>query len=42
MEGTVVETLPQRTRIDFAQLVDLTEFVTGATIPAGNYVSATL
>ena len=40
--GTVVETLPQRTRIDFAQLVDLTEFVTGATIPAGNYVSATL
>jgi hypothetical protein len=40
--GTVVETLPQRARIDFAQLVDLTEFVTGATIPAGNYVSATL
>jgi hypothetical protein len=41
-DGTVVETLPQRTRIDFAQLVDLTEFVTGATIPAGNYVSATM
>ncbi|HUL91506.1 MAG TPA: DUF4382 domain-containing protein [Burkholderiales bacterium] len=41
-DGTVVQTLPQRTRIDFAQLVDLTEFVTGATIPAGNYVSATL
>ena len=40
--GTVVQTLPQRTRIDFAQLVDLTEFVTGATIPAGIYVSATL
>lgn len=40
--GTVVQTLPQRTRIDFAQLVDLTEFVTGATIPAGVYVSATL
>lgn len=40
--GTVVQTLPQRTRIDFAQLVDLTEFVTGATIPAGNYVSATI
>ena len=38
----VVQTLPQRTRIDFAQIVDLTEFVTGATIPAGNYVSATL
>jgi len=40
--GTVVQTLPQKTRIDFAQLVDLTEFVTGATIPVGNYVSATL
>ncbi len=40
--GTVVQTLPQKTRIDFAQLVDLTEFVTGATIPAGVYVSATL
>src|SRR5882762_1958752 len=41
-DNTVVETLPQRIRIDFAQVVDLTEFVTGATIPAGNYVSATL
>jgi hypothetical protein len=41
-DGTVVETLPQKTRIDFAQLVDLSEFVTGATIPAGNYVSATI
>jgi len=41
-DGTVVQTLPQRTRIDFAQLVDLTEFVTGATIPAGVYVSVTL
>jgi hypothetical protein len=41
-DGTVVQTLPQTTRIDFAQLVDLTEFITGATIPAGVYVSATL
>ena len=41
-DGTVVQTLPQRTRIDFAQFVDLTEFVTGATIPSGTYVSATL
>jgi len=41
-DGTVVETLPQKTRIDFAQLVDLTEFITGATIPAGFYVSATM
>ncbi|TMH77782.1 MAG: DUF4382 domain-containing protein [Betaproteobacteria bacterium] len=39
---TVVQTLPQTTRIDFAQVVDLTEFITGATIPAGTYVSATL
>ncbi len=41
-DGTVVQTLPRRTRIDFAQIADLTEFVTGATIPAGTYVSATL
>jgi len=41
-DGTFVQTLPQRTRIDFAQIVDLTEFMTAATIPAGTYVSATL
>jgi len=41
-DGTVVQTLPRTTRVDFAQLVDLTEFITGATIPAGAYVSATL
>jgi hypothetical protein len=41
-DGTVIETLPQRTRVDLAQLTDLTEFVTGATIPAGIYVGATL
>jgi hypothetical protein len=40
--GTVVETLPQKTRIDFAQYAELTEFLTGATVPAGDYVSATL
>ena len=39
---TVVQTLPQRTRVDFVRSVDLTEFVTGVTIPAGTYVSATL
>ena len=39
---TVVQTLPQRTRVDFARFVDLTEFVTAVTIPAGTYVSATL
>ena len=41
-DGTVVQALTQRNRVDFAQLVDLTEFVTAVTIPAGNYVSATL
>src|SRR6266704_3612710 len=41
-DGTFVQTLPQRTHVDFAQIVDLTEFMTGATIPAGSYVSATL
>ncbi|HET7201387.1 MAG TPA: hypothetical protein VFI80_11305 [Burkholderiales bacterium] len=41
-DGTVVETLPQRTRVDFAQVVDLAEFVTGASIPSGNYVGAAL
>lgn len=41
-DNTTVQTLPQRTRVDFARAVDLTEFVTGATIPAGTYVSATL
>ncbi len=40
--GTDVQTLPQRTRVDFARFVDLTEFVTAVTIPAGTYVSATL
>jgi Domain of unknown function (DUF4382) len=41
-DGTTVQTLPQRTRVDFARAVDLTEFVTEARIPAGTYVSATL
>ncbi|HYL08206.1 MAG TPA: hypothetical protein VEU76_06630 [Candidatus Udaeobacter sp.] len=41
-DQTVVQALPQRTRVDFARFVDLTEFVSGATIPAGTYVSASL
>ena len=40
--GAVVETLPVSTRVDFAQLVDLTEFVTAATIPNGTYVEGTM
>jgi hypothetical protein len=37
--GTLVETLPATTRIDFAQLVDLTEFFTAATILADRSAS---
>jgi hypothetical protein len=40
--GTVVQTLPTRQRVDFAGLVDLTELVTAATIPNGTYVSASI
>ncbi len=40
--GAVVETLPVRTRVDFAQLVDLTEFVTAATVPNGIYVQGSI
>jgi|APDOM4702015248_1054824.scaffolds.fasta_scaffold438101_2 hypothetical protein len=31
--GTVMRALPTRQRVDFAELVDLAEFVTAATIP---------
>ncbi|HHH35894.1 MAG TPA: metallophosphoesterase [Gammaproteobacteria bacterium] len=40
--GSVVETLPVQTRIDFAQYTDMTEFVTAATIPSGAYVKAVM
>jgi len=40
--GAEVETLPNQTRVDFAQYVDLTEFITAATIPNGIYVEGTL
>jgi len=40
--GAVVETVPVKTRVDFAQYTDMTEFLTAATIPSGTYVSATL
>jgi hypothetical protein len=41
-DGTVVETLPVKTRVDFTQLVNVTEFLTSATVPQGDYVSATM
>src|SRR5262245_56268421 len=40
--GTVVETLPATTRIDFAQYVDLTELLTAGTVPNAVYSAATL
>jgi len=39
-DGTVVETLPLTTRVNFADYVAMTEFFTAATIPSGSYVSA--
>ena len=45
-DGTVVHTLPAApsTRVDFSQYVDVTEFLTAASVPAGAYkkVSVTL
>jgi hypothetical protein len=41
-DGTTVDILPQRMRVDLARVVDLTEFVSGASIPSGTYVRATL
>lgn len=40
--GAVVETLPVTTRIDFAQLVNLSEILSAGQIPAGKYQSATM
>lgn len=37
--GDVVQTLPLTTRVDFAELTEVTEFLTIATVPAGNYDS---
>ena len=38
----MVEALPVATRVDFAQYVEMTEFLTAATIPVGRYVEAAL
>ena len=40
--GRIVETMPQKTRINFSDYVDLTELVTVATIPPATYVSGTI
>jgi len=41
-DGAVVEVLPRATRTDFSQYVDLTEFVSVATVPPGVYVAGTI
>ena len=41
-DGTVVETLPAATTVDFTQLVDVTELVGSTAIPQGEYVAATM
>ena len=38
--GAVVETLPATTTLDFAQYIDVSEFLTTATVPAGAYRKA--
>lgn len=40
--GRVVEVLPQATRINFTDYVDLTELVTSATVPPATYVAGTI
>ena len=41
-DGSTIETLPVKTRVDFADLVDLKEFLTAATVPNGSYVQGTV
>jgi hypothetical protein len=41
-DGTLVETLPASTQVDFAQLVDFSEILSASQVPAGIYVGATL
>lgn len=39
-DGTMVETLPATTAVDFAQLIDLSEVLSARQIPPGDYVAA--
>lgn len=41
-DGTVVQTIPVTTKVDFAQLVNLSEIVSTSQIPAGSYTSASM
>jgi len=40
--GAIVEVLPETTRVDFAQYVEMSELLTLATVPSGIYTSAKL
>jgi len=40
--GAEVETVPATTRVDFEQLVSLSELISAGQIPSGDYVAATL
>ena len=40
--GAQIAALPLSTRVDFAQYTEMTEFLTAASVPSGNYVAATL
>ena len=42
LDGVQVEALPLNTRVDFAELTEVTEFLTVATVPAGVYESVSL
>ena len=39
-DGTLVETLPATTAVDFVELIDLTEILSARQIPVGEYVAA--
>ncbi|MGA9855766.1 MAG: DUF4382 domain-containing protein [Gammaproteobacteria bacterium] len=41
-DGATVQMLPQSTSVDFAQYSNLTEFLTGVSMPPGNYVSGSI
>ncbi|MEN9704606.1 MAG: hypothetical protein RLZZ393_485 [Pseudomonadota bacterium] len=41
-DGTVVETLPATTQVDFAQLVNLSEIISAQQVPSGTYTSAAI
>ena len=41
-DGTVVQTVPATTQVDFAQLVKLSEIISAGQIPSGEYVSVSM